>query len=125
MNHYEELGLASTASPEEIHRAHRVLSRLLHPDQQTDPALRQAAEVQMRRVNAMIDILLDPARRRLYDDSLRLPPPALVLQRVLRKRPVRRSRSTVRLIAVIAFAMVITLVVIWLAGDFFPWHGIG
>ena len=126
MNHYEELGLANSASTEEIRKAYRVLSRLLHPDQQRDEELRRAAEMQMRRVNAMVDVLLDPERRRQYDEDLRaLQHPALV-QQVVRKHPVRRPRRAARLLAVVAFAMAITLIAIWLAaGDALPWRGTG
>ncbi len=64
MNYYEELGLTPTASADDIRKAHRIISRLLHPDQQSEECLRQAAELQMRRVNAIVDMLLDPRQRR-------------------------------------------------------------
>ena len=70
MNYYEELGLRPDASPEEIRQAYRSLARLLHPDQQPDEGLRRLAEAQMRRVNAVHDALVDPARRRQYDMGL-------------------------------------------------------
>jgi curved DNA-binding protein CbpA len=74
MNYYDELGLAPDAADEAIRRAHRTLSRVLHPDRQTDPAAREAAELQMRRINAMADTLLDPRLRRRYDESLHAAP---------------------------------------------------
>ena len=70
MNYYEELGLRPDASPEEIRQAYRSLARLLHPDQQPDEGLRRLAEAQMRRVNAIHDTLVEPARRREYDAGL-------------------------------------------------------
>ena len=124
MNHYEELGLANSASSEEIRKAYRVLSRLLHPDQQTDNDLRRAAEMQMRRVNAMVAVLLDPERRRHYDDSLRVVKPPVV-HHIPRKHPLRRPYSPARLLAFIAFAVVITLIAIWLAEGDAPWRGTG
>ena len=70
MDYYEELGINRSATEIEIHRAHRRLTKLLHPDQQTDRAMKLLAETQMRRMNAIVAVLSDPAQRRLYDRSL-------------------------------------------------------
>jgi DnaJ-like protein len=70
MTYYDELGLAPTASTEEIRRAHRNLSRILHPDLHPEGELRQLAESQMRRLNEVCEILSDPVRRHVYDASL-------------------------------------------------------
>jgi curved DNA-binding protein CbpA len=71
MDYYEELGITPSATLEDIHRAHRRLSKLLHPDQQTDDAMKQLAETQMRRLNAIVGILSDPELRHQYDNQLR------------------------------------------------------
>ncbi len=123
MDHYEELGLAHTATPEEIRKAHRVLSRLLHPDQQTDDSLRHAAELQMRRVNAMVDVLLDPDRRRHYDESLRAAHALIQHPRTQRVRPARRRRSPGRVLALLTIAAALTLLAFWVAGET-SWRGI-
>jgi len=47
ITYYEELGVESAAPPDAIRDAFRALVRLLHPDQQTDPQLREMAERQM------------------------------------------------------------------------------
>lgn len=73
MNYYEELGLTPEASPEEIHQAHRKLTKLLHPDQQTDEALRRLAEAQMRRLNSIVDVLSDSDSRKQYDKGVNAP----------------------------------------------------
>jgi len=70
MTFYDELGISAQASAEEIRKAHRRFSKLVHPDQQTDDGLRQLAETQMRRINMITEILLNPERRRRYDQEL-------------------------------------------------------
>src|SRR5271157_1875371 len=70
MNYYEELGLTPEATPEEIHQAHRKLTKLLHPDQQTDETLRRIAEAQMRRLNSIVDVLSDSDSRKQYDKGV-------------------------------------------------------
>ena len=71
MDYYEELGLSPSATDEDIHKAFRTMSRVLHPDLQNDPAMRDAAALQMRRLNAIMDVLLDPKRRHEYNRTLR------------------------------------------------------
>ncbi len=70
ITYYEELGLDNTASADEIRDAFRALARLLHPDGQTDPQLKEVAERQMRKLNRIYSVLSDPTRRTGYDDSL-------------------------------------------------------
>jgi hypothetical protein len=67
---YDDLGVARDASPEEIRDAFRALVRLLHPDQQTDPQLKETAEKQMRKLNRIYAVVSDVDRRRQYDESL-------------------------------------------------------
>ncbi len=71
MDHYEELGIKGDASEDEIRQAHRRLAKLLHPDQQTDEGMKLLAETQMRRLNSIVAILVDPERRRQYDTQLK------------------------------------------------------
>jgi hypothetical protein len=71
MNYYEELGIRPDADQEEIRKAHRRLVRLMHPDQHRDPAMKQLAETQMRRLNSIVSTVLDAERRREYDEQLR------------------------------------------------------
>ena len=84
MSYYEDLGVAPNASPEQIREAYKILVRLLHPDQQTDPALKRAAEGQMRRVNRAYSVLSDPALRHQYETELHRvpekPAPPLVIR---------------------------------------------
>jgi curved DNA-binding protein CbpA len=70
MDHYEEFGLSSSATTEEIRSAYRRLVRLFHPDQLQDPELRRLAECQMKRLNAIYEVLSDPDKRRAYDLAL-------------------------------------------------------
>lgn len=71
ITYYEELGVENTASADQIRDAFRALARLLHPDAQTDPQLKEMAESQMRKVNRIYAVLSDVTRRTAYDESLR------------------------------------------------------
>jgi hypothetical protein len=70
MNYYDELGIGRDASVEEIRQAYKQLARLLHPDVHSDANLKALAECQMRRLGEIAAILVDPQKRRQYDNSL-------------------------------------------------------
>ncbi len=70
MNFYDELGVPPNASPDEIRHAYRLRARQFHPDLQSDPILRDAAQEQMARLNEIRLVLGDPAARSRYDASL-------------------------------------------------------
>src|ERR1035437_2305299 len=76
MDHYEELGVSHTASPEEIRLAYKRLVKLLHPDHCGDDEVRRLAELQMIRLNAILAIISNPVERESYDRSLIPAPPA-------------------------------------------------
>jgi curved DNA-binding protein CbpA len=113
---YEELGVTPQASPEEIRDAFRLFVRLLHPDQQTDPQLKEIAEKQMRKLNRIHAVLSDPERRRRYDELLDddFSPPIIL------NSP---SPGLPRLMARMAWAAAIVVsagLLIWLASDNTP-----
>ena len=65
--HYEVLGVLRTSSEQDIKRAFRQLARAKHPDVGGD----QIHEFpDFARVSAAAEVLLDPRRRREYDDEL-------------------------------------------------------
>ena len=70
MNFYEEFGVRNDASVEEIRQAYKTLARVLHPDSQMDEKLRAAAACQMKRLHEILDIFVNPGKRRVYDESL-------------------------------------------------------
>ncbi len=113
MDYYEELGINRTATEEEIRRAHRRLTKLLHPDQQTDDAVKQLAETQMRRVNSIVDVLCDPERRRAYDEELKDGP--AVFQAGRAKRGAFHSWPW--WIASTVGAVVLTVAAVWFWAD--------
>jgi hypothetical protein len=67
--HYEELGVAPTATAAEIRTAYVALAREHHPDRNTGRSAgeRAAAAARMARVNAAWTVLSDPQRRAAYD----------------------------------------------------------
>ena len=66
MDLYSLLGLAPGASPAEIKRAYRRLSRRFHPD--INPG-DKAAESLYQRISEAYETLVDPERRRSYDSG--------------------------------------------------------
>lgn len=71
-NHYERLGVAPSASTDEVRSAYRSLARRLHPDRlgPATGAERLLAERRMREINESWQVLQDPGRRRRYDEGL-------------------------------------------------------
>jgi len=70
VNHYERLKVTQDAPPEVIRAAYRALANRLHPDRSGADAVGGDAHEQMVALNAAYEVLIDPALRRDYDDSL-------------------------------------------------------
>ncbi len=62
-DYYETLGVARTATQEEIQRAYRKLARKFHPDVNKDPG----AENKFKEINEAYEVLKDPEKRSKYD----------------------------------------------------------
>jgi curved DNA-binding protein len=60
---YEVLGVARTASQEEIQRAYRTLARRYHPDVNTEPG----SEDRFKEITEAYEVLSDPEQRARYD----------------------------------------------------------
>jgi len=69
--HYDQLGVAPTATTDEIRHAYRGLARRHHPDR-AGPG----SSARMAAVNQAWFVLSDPGRRAIYDASLRARPAA-------------------------------------------------
>jgi DnaJ-domain-containing protein 1 len=67
---YELLGVSTVATGDDIERAFRQRVTKIHPDRfHHDPEGRRRAHEQLKRLNAAMEILRDPARRAEYDLS--------------------------------------------------------
>ncbi|KAJ3549733.1 hypothetical protein NMY22_g774 [Coprinellus aureogranulatus] len=75
---YEELGLTSTATVEEIRKAYRKKALQTHPDRlppTATPEQKKESEEHFRRVNHAYEVLTDPEKRKEYDTYGVWPPP--------------------------------------------------
>lgn len=66
---YNELGVSSGATPDEIKKAYRKLARDLHPDKNPGDT---AAEERFKAVSEAHAVLSDPDKRKEYDEARRL-----------------------------------------------------
>jgi curved DNA-binding protein len=65
-DYYETLGVAKTASADEIKSAFRKLARKHHPDV-AKPKEKSAAEEKFKQINEAYEVLSDPEKRQKYD----------------------------------------------------------
>ena len=72
-SHYETLGVAEGAAPDDVRRAYLDLARRLHPDRWSDasPDERAHAERRMQEINEAWRVLGNPGRRLAYDTTRR------------------------------------------------------
>lgn len=78
VSHYKILGVAATASADDIRAAFRRRAREVHPDRQPEPGTSGSnglgssppGEQAMRELNEAWRVLGDPGRRRAYDRSM-------------------------------------------------------
>src|SRR5688500_10103796 len=63
-DYYEILGVARTATDEDIKKAFRKLARKYHPDVAKD---KKTAEVKFKEINEAYEVLGDPEKRKKYD----------------------------------------------------------
>ena len=64
-DYYQVLGVAKSASQEEIQKAYRTLARKYHPDMNPDD--QEGAKKKFQRLQEAFDVLKDPDKRKQYD----------------------------------------------------------
>ena len=64
-DYYEVLGIARTASPDEIKKAYRKLAREYHPD--VSKLDRKIAEEKFKELSEAYEVLVDEEKRKSYD----------------------------------------------------------
>ncbi len=64
-DYYQTLGVARTATPEEIKQAFRKLARIHHPDVAKNKA---TGEAKFKEINEAYEVLGDPDKRKRYDE---------------------------------------------------------
>lgn len=66
-DYYQTLGVAKTASQDEIKKAFRSLARKYHPD--ANPDNKEAAEEKFKEISEAYEVLSDESKRRMYDQT--------------------------------------------------------
>jgi hypothetical protein len=112
---YEELGVHPTATGDEIRDSFRALVRILHPDHQTDPQLKEMAERQMRKLNRIYAVLSDSEKRRRYNEALEEENFAPTF--ILSPNSNVNVRRLMERVAWLGAFVVVAIALVWLASD--------
>ena len=86
-DHYQTLGIAASASQNEVKQAYRKLAKQLHPDSQ-----KEANHDKIARVNAAYEVLGDANERQQYDAQRRLTKAAAATHRSTRSASAATSQ---------------------------------
>lgn len=87
VDHYQTLGIATGATPDEVKQAYRKLAKQFHPDaqksgtQKSGPQNKASTHDRIAKVNAAYEVLGDANERRQYDQQRRLRAEAAATER--------------------------------------------
>lgn len=85
-DYYKVLGVSPVASPDEIRKAYRMMSKKYHPD--LNPHLRTIAEDKMKKLVEAYNILNNPTKRKEYDNQ-----PQFQIRRFQKSRQVKIGKG--------------------------------
>lgn len=67
-DYYQTLGIARTATPEEVKKAFRKLAREFHPDRAPTATRKATMEAKFKEINEAYEVLGDAEKRKRYDE---------------------------------------------------------
>jgi curved DNA-binding protein CbpA len=103
IDYYAVLGVAPTASEDEIQKAYRALAAKYHPDKHQGNELEDLAKEKLTQLNTAVSVIGNPERRARYDAARRTGPAAGIPEGTgTSQDPIKAVRTVLIVVAVLA-----------------------